>query len=85
LWESILRDVVELGLNRDAMELGIKDGLPGLEAIGFGDVIVSRAVRIECPTLLEFPAPMARPFQKLGKLLGLAVGEIIACSRIYLP
>jgi len=33
LWESVLRDLVDRGLNREAVELGIMDGLPGLEAI----------------------------------------------------
>ena len=33
LWESILRDWGERGLNREAVELGIMDGLPGLETI----------------------------------------------------
>jgi putative transposase len=33
LWESILGDLLERGLNREAVELGIMDGLPGLAAI----------------------------------------------------
>jgi putative transposase len=33
LWESVLLNLAERGLNREAVELGIMDGLPGLEAI----------------------------------------------------
>ena len=31
LWESVFRSLGERGLNREAVELGIMDGLPGLE------------------------------------------------------
>jgi putative transposase len=31
LWESVFRDLTERGLDRQAVELGIMDGLPGLE------------------------------------------------------
>ncbi len=33
LWESIFHNLAERGLNRDAVELGIMDGLPGLTAM----------------------------------------------------
>ena len=33
LWESVFRGLAERGLNMEAVELGIMDGLPGLEAI----------------------------------------------------
>lgn len=33
LWESVFRGLAERGLNREAVELGIMDGLPGLEAV----------------------------------------------------
>jgi putative transposase len=33
LWASLFGDLAERGLNREAVELGIMDGLPGLEAI----------------------------------------------------
>jgi len=33
LWESVFRDLAERGLNLEAVELGIMDGLPGLEQI----------------------------------------------------
>jgi putative transposase len=33
LWESVFRSLWERGLNREAVELGIMDGLPGLEAV----------------------------------------------------
>ena len=32
LWESVFRSLGERGLNREAVELGMMDGLPGLEA-----------------------------------------------------
>jgi putative transposase len=32
LWQSVFRSLGERGLNREAVELGIMDGLPGLEA-----------------------------------------------------
>jgi putative transposase len=32
LWESVFRDLAERGLNLETVELGIMDGLPGLEA-----------------------------------------------------
>jgi hypothetical protein len=32
--------------------------------IGFGDVIVARAAKIEYPTLLEFPAPVLQAYQR---------------------
>src|SRR6059036_4320637 len=33
LWESVLLSLSERGLNREAVELGIMDGLPGLETL----------------------------------------------------
>jgi len=33
LWESVFRSLLERGLNREAVELGIMDGLPGLESV----------------------------------------------------
>jgi putative transposase len=33
LWESVFRSLGERGLNSEAVELGIMDGLPGLEAL----------------------------------------------------
>ena len=33
LWASLLGDLAERGLNLEAVELGIMDGLPGLEAV----------------------------------------------------
>jgi putative transposase len=33
LWESVFHNLAERGLNRDAVELGIMDGLPGLTAM----------------------------------------------------
>ncbi len=32
LWESVFRSLADRGLDREAVELGIMDGLPGLEA-----------------------------------------------------
>ena len=32
LWKGILLSLAERGLNREALELGVMDGLPGLEA-----------------------------------------------------
>jgi putative transposase len=33
LWESVFRSLLERGLNREAVELGIMDGRPGLESL----------------------------------------------------
>jgi putative transposase len=33
LWESVFRSLLERGLNREAVELGILDGRPGLESL----------------------------------------------------
>ncbi|MGH8335751.1 MAG: IS256 family transposase, partial [Gammaproteobacteria bacterium] len=33
LWESVFRSLLDRGLNREAVELGIMDGLPGLEGV----------------------------------------------------
>ena len=33
LWETVLRSLLERGLNAEAVELGIMDGLPGLEIL----------------------------------------------------
>jgi putative transposase len=33
LWESVFRSLTERGLNQEAVELGIMDGLPGLQAL----------------------------------------------------
>lgn len=33
VWEGLLRNLIERGLRADAVELGIMDGLPGLEAL----------------------------------------------------
>jgi len=36
LWESVLRSLLERVLNREAVEVGIMDGLPGLESFFSG-------------------------------------------------
>lgn len=66
--------------------------------IGFGDVIVPRAARIEYPTLLEFPAPVLQAYpketviaEKLEALTALATlnsrmkdfFDLWALSRVY--
>lgn len=66
--------------------------------IGFGDVIVPRAARIEYPTLLEFPAPVLQAYpketviaEKLEALTALATlnsrmkdfFDLWALSRLY--
>jgi hypothetical protein len=33
LWETVFRSLLERGLNREAVELGIMDGRPGLESL----------------------------------------------------
>lgn len=33
LWESVFRGLLDRGLDREAVELGVMDGLPGLEAL----------------------------------------------------
>lgn len=33
LWETVFRSLIERGLNAEAVELGIMDGLPGLEGV----------------------------------------------------
>ncbi|MGH9345012.1 MAG: transposase [Terriglobia bacterium] len=47
LWESVLRSLLDRGLNREAVELGIMDGLPGLE--GVFQRFLPRARTQRCP------------------------------------
>ena len=87
-WESVFISLKERGLNCDQVQIGVMDGLPGLEnkfKENFRNAITGRCWKHALGNaLLKTPARLREPFKKLSQKVMYANGEA-AARKAFCP